>query len=196
MGERVPTADQRVVMYNAPWSRYEAELALRGEAPVPRLAYLEATPKLMRPSKDHERIKSCVGWLVEAYAVDRGIDLTPYGSWTLKSAPRTSGAEPDECYLLGADQTREVPDLVIEVIWTSGGIEKLEIYRRLGVREVWFWRDGKIEAHVLGHDSYQRVSDSAVLPGLDLNLMVSFLDQPTATQAVRVFQSAIRPSGS
>ena len=38
-GEHVPSADQRVVSYGVPWSRYEAQLALRGEAPVPRIAY-------------------------------------------------------------------------------------------------------------------------------------------------------------
>jgi Uma2 family endonuclease len=126
-GEYVPTADQRVVMHGVPWSHYEAQLALRGEAAVPRMAYLERALELMRPSKDHERIKSYLGCLVEAYALARGIDLSPYGAWTLKSAPKESGAEPDECYIIGADQEKEVPDLVIEVIWTGGGIDKLEI---------------------------------------------------------------------
>jgi len=36
-----------------------------------------------------------------------------------------------------------------EVVWTSGGIDKLEIYRRLGVGEVWRWKDSRIEIHVL-----------------------------------------------
>jgi hypothetical protein len=57
-----------------------------------------------------------------AYALDRGIDLSPYGSWTLKGAPQQGGVEPDECYIVGADQSRERPDLAIEVVWTSGGI--------------------------------------------------------------------------
>ena len=69
----------------------------------------------MTPSKDHEPNKSFLGCLLEAYALERGIDLSPYGSWTLKSAPRQSGAEPDECYLVGADQGRDRPDLAIEV---------------------------------------------------------------------------------
>jgi len=43
--------------------------------------------------------------------------------------------EPDECYLVG-DQDKSAPDLAIEVIGTSGGIDKLEIYRRLDVGEV------------------------------------------------------------
>lgn len=102
-GEYVPTADQRVVMYGVPWSQYEAQLAVRGQASVPRIAYLEGALELISPSKDHERIKSYIGRLVEAYALERGIDLSPYCAWTLKSAPRESGAEPDECYIVGSD---------------------------------------------------------------------------------------------
>ena len=38
-GEYVPTGDQRIVLSGVTWERYEAELALRGESPVPRLAF-------------------------------------------------------------------------------------------------------------------------------------------------------------
>jgi len=191
-GEYVPTADQRVVMHGSPWSHYEALLALRGEASSPRIAFLEGALELMTPSKDHERNKSFLGCLLEAYALERGIDLSPYGSWTLKSAPRQSGAEPDECYLVGADQGRDRPDLAIEVVWTSGGIDKLEIYARLGVGEVWFWREGRIEIHVLRGGRYEAAARSALFPDLDIDLLCSFLDRPTALQAVRAFRDALR----
>jgi Uma2 family endonuclease len=191
-GEYVPTADQRVVMHGVPWSHYEALVALRGEAASPRIAFLEGALELMTPSKDHERNKSCLGCLIEAYALERGIDLSPYGSWTLKSAPRQSGAEPDECYIVGPDQSRERPDLAIEVVWTSGGIDKLEVYARLGIGEVWFLKEGRIEVHVLRGDVYERASCSALFADLDLDLMCSFLDRPTALQAVRAFREALR----
>lgn len=191
-GEYVPTADHRVVLHAAPWSHYETQLALRGEAAGPRIAYLDGELELMSPSKDHERNKSYIGRLVEAYALERGIDLSPYGSWTLKSAPRQSGAEPDECYIVGADQSRERPDLVIEVVWTSGGLDKLEIYHRLGIGEVWFWKGERIEVHLLRDDQYQRVDRSALFPDLDVGLLCSFLDRPTALQAVRAFREALK----
>lgn len=54
-GEHVPTADQRVVTYGVPWAHYEAQLALRGDASIPRMAYLDGALELMTPSKDHER---------------------------------------------------------------------------------------------------------------------------------------------
>ncbi len=190
-GEHVPTADQRLVTYGVPWPHYEAQLALRGERPVPRVAYLEGAMELMSPSKDHERIKSYVGRLIEAYALERGIDLSPYGAWTLKNAPKEAGLEPDECYLVG-DQTKETPDLAIEVVWTSGGIDKLEIYRRLGVGEVWIWRDSRIEVYVLRQKKYEVATKSALFPDLDVQLLASFLDRPTALQAVRAYRKALR----
>jgi Uma2 family endonuclease len=183
--------DQRLIMYNVPWSAYEAQLALRGDAPVPRVAYLDGAMELMSPSRDHERLKSYIGCLIEAYALERGIDLSPYGAWTLRKAPRSSGLEPDECYIIGADQRAERPDLAIEVEWTSGGLDKLEIYSRLQVPEVWIWREDKLLVHVLRGGGYQLGERSEQLPGIDLNALVSFLDAPTAMQAVRAYRSAL-----
>lgn len=191
LGEQVPTADGRVVMHRVPWSHYEAQLALRGDVSSPRISYLDGAMELMSPSKDHERITSYIGCLVEAFALERGIDLSPYGSWTLKEAPRSAGIEPDECYLIGPDQTRGTPDLAIEVIWTSGGIDKLEAYRRLRIGEVWLWKEDAIRVYTLESDAYVEAPGSRVLPALDLALLASFLDQPTVTQAVRAFRAEL-----
>lgn len=191
-GEYVPTADRRLVTYSVPWSHFEAQLALRGDAAGPRMAYLEGVLELMSPSQDHERIKSYLGRVLEAYAFERGIDLSPYGSWTLKHAPKAAAAEPDECYIVGSDQKKDRPDLAIEVVWTSGGMDKLEIYRRLAVNEVWVWKDGRLEIFVLRGDQFEPSASSRVFPDLDVALLVSFLDRPTVTQAVRAFRDALR----
>jgi Uma2 family endonuclease len=194
-GEYVPTADQRVVLQDVPWPHYETQLSLRGEKSGPRIAYLDGALEIMSPSKDHERIKSYIGCLLEAYAIERGIDLSPYGSWTLKNAPRASGAEPDECYIVGSDQSATTPHLAIEVAWTTGGIDKLEIYRRLGIGEVWFWEKRRITVHRLRGDSYELSDRSGLFPDLDINQLASFLELPTVTQAVRTFLEALRNPG-
>ncbi len=187
-----PGADQRVIMYGVPWSGFEAQLALRGDASGPRIAYLDGALELMSPSRDHERLKSYIGRLIEAFALERGIDLSPYGSWTLRNAPKASGIEPDECYIIGSDQSPERPDLAIEVDWTSGGLDKLEIYRRLEIAEVWSWRNEVIEIHVLRDGAYERVEHSTRLPGIDVQLVTSLLEYPTAMQAVQAFRAALR----
>src|SRR5690349_4575642 len=68
-------ADQRLIMLNVPWSGFEAQLALRGEASVPRVAYLDGALEVMSPSVHHERLKSNLGRLIETFALERGIDL-------------------------------------------------------------------------------------------------------------------------
>ena len=111
---------------------------------------------------------------------------------TLKNAPKQSSVEPDECYIVGTDQSKQIPDLAIEVVWTSGGIDKLEIYRRLAIGEVWFWKDGQTEIYVLRQGQYELADRSTLFPDLDVGLLCSFLDRPTVTQAVRAFRDALR----
>ena len=90
-------------------------------------------------------IKSSLGCLIEAWCFAKGIDFTPVGSWTLENETAQRGVEPDECYCLRENASREAPDrpdLAIEVIHTSGGISKLDVYRKLAVPEVWIWKGG------------------------------------------------------
>jgi hypothetical protein len=42
--------------------------------------------------------------------------------------------EPDEWYCLG--ELHEVPDIALEIVLTSGGIDRLKIYQGLGVKAV------------------------------------------------------------
>jgi hypothetical protein len=40
------------------------------------------------------------------------IELSPHRSWTPRTG-RSAGVEPDECYILGAEQDKPLPDLAI-----------------------------------------------------------------------------------
>lgn len=186
-----PTADHRIVLNSATWEHYELELAMRGDKSVPRLAYLNGALELMRSSRDHERLTSYLGRLIEVYAEHADIELSPYRSWTLKVG-RTCGCEPDECYIIGADQSKERPDFIIDVIWTSGGIDKLAIYQRLGIDDVWFWVAGRLEVFTLRDRTYERGTSSRWLPGLDLDLMCTFLDRRSVHIAKRDYREALR----
>jgi len=167
-------------------------LEVRGENPVPRIAYLPGVLELMTPSRSHESLKSFIGRLVEVWCQENQIEFSPFGSWTLERKAETCGLEPDECYVFGAASEPERPDLAIEVVWTSGGIDKLGIYAKLGVREVWFWRRGRITAHLLQGDEYVESGESAVLPGIDLAEIARHLDRPTASQAIREYRAALK----
>lgn len=121
------------------------------------------------------------------------IEFTPYGSWTLTNEQAKRGAEADECYIFGPNPKRKPrPDLAIDLIWTSGGIDKLNVYRKLRVREIWMWKQGHMQVHVLRGAHYQAVPASEALPGIDLVQLASFLDRPTASQAIRDYRDALR----
>lgn len=169
--EPIESMDQRVRMHNMLWSHYEIVLAIKGDASVPRIAYLEGELELMSPSRDHEMIKATIGHLIVAAARHFGVRLQPVGSWTVRNEQMDRGVEPDECFTIGSPRLKQVPDLAIEVAWTRGGIDKLSIYRGLGVGEVWVWRRGQIDIHVLTNGEYQRRDTSGVLPGLDVALV-------------------------
>jgi Uma2 family endonuclease len=100
------------------------------------------------------------------------------------------GVEPDECWVFG-EAPADRPHLAIEVVWTSGRIDRLDIYRKLGVAEVWYWRQGRIQPYCLRGERYVPVTASEVLPGLDLDLLSSFLDRPTTYEAIRGYRQAL-----
>lgn len=184
--------DQRVILHDVSWKEFELLLAVRGDRAGVRMTYMEGDLELMSPSQSHEGIKKTIGRLVEAWAIERGVVLEGYGSWTLKNAPQERGLEPDECYVLGSE-SKERPDLAIEVIWTSGGLDKLEVYRGLDVPEVWLWRAGVIEVHRLRGGRYDRTEGSHLLPELDLELVTRCIrEADSQTEAVRTFLAAVR----
>jgi Uma2 family endonuclease len=186
-----PREDHVVILSDVTWKDYERLLAIRGDHSAPRLTYLKGLLEIMSPSRDHENIESYIGRLVEAYCLERGIRFSPFGSWTLKDKKTERGAEPDECYVLGDEIDVDRPHLAIEVIWTSGRLDKLQVYRTLGVREVWYWRKGRIQPYALRNKTYKPVTRSRVLPDLDLDLLTSFLDRPTAYDAIRAYREAL-----
>jgi len=166
-------------------------LAIRGDRAGIRMTYLNGELELMSPSVNHEGIKKIIARLLEMYALETGIPLNGFGSWTLKNPRRARALEPDECYSVGTGLPVR-PDLAIEVIWTSGGIDKLEVYRGLGVGEVWMWRDGAIEVYVLAGEQYERRRGSAVFPDLDLGKLAGHIDPENQTDAVRRYRDALR----
>lgn len=169
LGDYVPNADGRVVMYGMSWDHYETLLALRGERPSPRMAYLDGAIELVSPSKPHEQITRRMEALINAHCLDRDIAFFTSGSLTLRRRLKEAGLEPDASFNFGVD--RDVPDLAVEVIWTSGGLEKLEIYCRLGIPEVWFWTAAGLVVHELVEGSYVVQARSTHLPDLDLHLV-------------------------
>jgi Uma2 family endonuclease len=187
-----PREDHVVVLQDVTWADYQRILEIRGDRSAPRIAYSEGRLEIMSPSKDHEAIKSLIGCLLEVYCLETGVEFSTFGSWTLEDKAVSCGVEPDECYVFGDARAAQRPHLAIDVVWTSGGIGKLEIHRALGVREVWFWRRGAITVHVLRAGAYAETPRSEALPGISIEEVASYLDRPSTSQAMRDYRDALR----
>jgi Uma2 family endonuclease len=184
-------ADERVVLRGVSWARYEALLGFLGdEFPGVRVTYLEGALELRSPSRSHESIKTMFARLVEAYAVEAGVDLNGYGSTTFRKRAKQRGVEPDECYSLGP--MGKVPDIAFEVVWTSGGIDKLAVYAGLGVPEVWLWKAGAITVHQLGAKGDRKAKKSRFLPGVEVGVLAGFLERADQTRAVIEYRDGVR----
>ncbi|HUR80001.1 MAG TPA: Uma2 family endonuclease [Thermoanaerobaculia bacterium] len=187
---RVEDPDQRVILNGIDWWQFETFLAIRGDRAGVRVTYLEGELEIMSPSRTHEMVKTMIARLLEAYADEKGFIFEGYGSLTMRNAPKLRGIEPDECYAVGA--AKESPDLAVEVLWTHGGIDKLEVYRGLGVREVWIWKKNDLKAYALRGGAYVEIPQSEVIPGLSPAFIGEFLDCETQTDAVRKMRAALR----
>lgn len=186
-------SEQRLVLEGISWQQYETLLATLGDGfPNLRLNYLEGTLEIMTPSPEHEELKKMIGMLLEAYFQETRTRFHAIGSATFRKAMKLRGLEPDECYCLG--QKKEFPDLAIEVVLTSGIIDKLDIYQGLGVSEVWQWQAGQFVVYCLRSTGYEAISKSELLPNLDLQLFASSVNPTEQFDAVIAFRDQIRAS--
>lgn len=160
------------------------------DRPGVRLSFLRGVLEIRKmPGKQHETVKKRIAALVEEYLQFLGLDFTPTGSMTLESEEGLVKREADESYELGTD--RERPDLVIEVVISSGGIDKLEAYKRLKISEVWFWEKGNFFLYTLRYNGYEEISNSEVLP-LNIALLTSCVNMPNHSQALREFRRKLQ----
>ncbi len=182
--------EQRFVVRGVSWKEY---VLLREALDIPglRMTYCEGALELMSPSPEHELRKTNIGRLIETWALERDVMLYGYGSATFRREAKQRGAEPDECYVVG-QPLAEMPDIAIEVILTSGGIDKLEVYRGLGVPEVWLYEDGALRLYALREGAYHAIERSELLPDLDPALIATYAQRDDQPIAVRELRDALR----
>lgn len=183
---RVP--ERCIVLSSVTWLQFETIEAAFENVPGVKFTYLDGTLEIITLSPEHEETKSTIGLLVEAYMREKGIRFYVKGGPTLGSEEQGARKEPDESYNLGTKKS--IPDLAIEVMFTSGGIDKLALYKRLGVPEVWFWEDGQIKVYYL-QTEYEPVKRSQLLPELDIDVLARYITYFDQYDAVTEFIEAI-----
>jgi Uma2 family endonuclease len=172
------------------WKEFESLERLLLGSPGLRITYLDGSIELMTLGESHELIKKSLAILIEAYLVAMEIEFIPVGSATRRGEDKGTSFEPDESYYL--DDQKAHPDLAIEVILTSGNLQKLEKFRRFEIPEVWLWEQNQLKVYALQANGYVEVSCSQLLPNLDLDLLVRCVQMPSRLAAMKTFMEGIR----
>lgn len=190
--------EERFTTSSVSWQIYEALLTKLENNSHYRITYLDGVLEIVSPSARHEKLKKRLATLIEFYLIKKRIQHTPMGSTTIRNKLKKVGAEPDECYCIGEE--KNIPDLAIEVIITSGSIDKLETYRRLGVAEVWLWEINRLKLYHLREETptvflsthgYEQIKSSELLPELDLSLLEQCALISDQIQAIDEFEKGI-----
>ncbi|MGD0091650.1 MAG: Uma2 family endonuclease [Planctomycetota bacterium] len=179
--------DQRFVLYGVDWHFYDMLLKALGDRHV-FVTYDRGSLELMSPSPLHENYKIALGRMIEALAIELGIEIISGGSMTFRREDLDRGLEPDECYYvknaLLFHNIREVdlsrhppPDLAIDVDITSSSLDRQAIYTALGVPELWRFDGKALKIYQLGADGqYKLTGKSLNFPFLPLREIQRFVE--------------------
>ncbi|QLE56159.1 Uma2 family endonuclease [Nostoc sp. TCL26-01] len=185
------TEEKLVTLKDVSWEQFKGIEAYLVDNHNVRLSYLSGVLEIMSPiGEKHEGVKSTFGLLLEAYMRVLGIRFYARGGYTLEEPGYASGT-PDESYSIGIE--KEVPDIVIEVIVTSGTIDRKELFKPQRIPEIWFWKSNQIKIFRFGENGeYTEVSRSGFFPDLDPTLLLRYIAMPDQYDAVAEFEQTIR----
>jgi len=168
-------AEQRVVLHNVSWGTYERLLNDHENNSAPRFTYDRGELEIMSPSPEHEKLNRRMAQLVMALTEETGVEAEDFGSTTFRREDLERGFEPDSCFYIENEESVRgksridlsvdpPPDLVIEIDITSPSLNKLSIYTRIGVPEIWRYDGKRVTILKLEGDGYVEANASVVLP--------------------------------
>ena len=94
-------------------------------------------------------------------------------------------------------ERKEIPDLAIEVVLSSGvvdklAVDKLAIYEGLGVAEIWVREAQKFTLYHLRPDGYEQITASELLPECDINLLAQHIQPQDQFDAIMDYRDQLR----
>ncbi|MBN3941488.1 Uma2 family endonuclease [Nostoc sp. NMS9] len=185
------TEEKLVTVSDVSWKQFKViEAQLKDNQNV-RLTYLSGILEIMSPiGEKHEEVKSTLGLLIEAYMREKNIRFYKRGGYTLEEPGYASGT-PDESYSIGIKG--EVPDIAIEIIVSSGTINRKQLYKPKKIPEIWFWKSNEMKIFSFSEQGeYEEVNRSGFFPDLDPDILLRYITKPDQYDAVTEFIQAIR----
>lgn len=187
------SGDQCVALSDVDWKGYSTMLRLRGERGMPKMVYLDGELFLMSPSFSHERLTERLGDLVKAVVMILDIPCITTAQTTFRRRKKRGGVEADhssylanEARVHGKDRIRlrvDPPtDLAIETVYPHDADAAVEVYRRLGVPEVWIGDQVGLTILVRRPDGrYAESPTSVAFPFLTAAEISDWVHRPTST---------------
>jgi Uma2 family endonuclease len=201
------TRPQRLVLHGVSWREYTRMLRAFAERPGFRLTYDRGTLEIMSPLFEHEVAVDLLGRFVVVLTEELGLPLQAGRSTTFRRRRMRRGLEPDHSWWIAhAAQMRgkrrvdlrvdPPPDLALEVDVTHRSLDRMPIYARLGVPEVW-----RLDARGLTFQALQpngRYAEQTHSPTFplftpaDLTAYVALRAQHDENEVVRQFRVFVR----
>lgn len=192
-------SEQRLVLDQIKWQKYEAILADNRSQRTARFTYDRGRLEMMHPLDEHERCHKLIESLLLVLADELKLRLEGYKAPTLKRTDLQLGTEPESAYYIQHEpemrgqseinlETDPPPDLILEVALSKSAIDKLPIYARLGIPEVWRYLSqpgdnflkGKLLIYQLQDQGYVESSSGFAFPFLPAGKILQFIDESDA----------------
>lgn len=198
-------ATQRVTLRGITWQTYKQLLTELGDRRTSRLAYTHETLEISMPSDRHETHKKLLERMIETLTEELDFPTKSFGSTTLNREDLEKGAEPDSCYYIqnvSHIQGRTInlaidppPDLVLEIDISNPSSQRIEIYRQLGVPEIWQYSDSTVQIYHLQAGEYRSCDFSPTFAIASTDVINQFLqgaETEDDTSLIRAWRQWIR----
>lgn len=189
---------QWAVLENVSWQTYKLLLTDIGDHRASRLTYDRGTLEIKMPSNLHEIINRLLELIITALVEELNMTLKGYSSTTLNREDLQKGVEPDSCfYIQNAYRLQDLdpelpedlpPDLAVEVDITSSSTQRMQIYKHLGVSEVWRYTKQGITISRLENGAYIQCRFSPTFPMISAEILANFIRQRQTTDDIGVIR--------
>lgn len=198
-----PSRSDRIVLQNVGWEQLEKLLEELGDRRTAQIAYDNGALEIITPSPEHEHFKEVIGDAVKDIADELDLDYESYGSTTWRKRAKMAGVEPDNCFYfqhepavrgrldVDLSQGDPPPDLALEIDVTNKSLDRLPIYARLEVLELWCYDSGILKIYHLQNGEYREAETSLALPSLPIRKLPQLIEANRAAGR-RAIRRAVR----
>lgn len=192
--------DRVVQLKPISFATYRAIRADIGENNGIRLTLDEGNLEIMSPSLLHERTSRALALIVQTITDVWRIPTEDFGSTTFERDDVEKAGEPDACFYIrnyeAVRNKQEIdpkndpgPDLVIEVDITSPSVSKFPLYAKLGVPEIWLYRNEQVTILRRDGEQYNAQEQSEELQPVTATVLTEFLRNRTTLDRLAWFDA-------